>query len=111
MSSRARATAIGMLGPSISLIGLIWIVLDALFDPTPEAANFRYFLFDSPHLVIAVGTVVSAVCLPISIQVARAQPEELELPDFEAELAEEALEEGAATAAEERDGPYQWYPK
>ena len=111
MSSRARATAIGMLGPSISLIGLIWIVLDALFDPTPEAANFRYFIFDSPHLMIAVGTVVSAVCLPISIQVARAQPEELELPDFEAELAEEALEEGEATAAEERDGPYQWFPK
>ena len=111
MSSRARATAIGMLGPSISLIGLIWIVLDALFDPTPEAANFRYFLFDSPHLMIAVGTVVSAVCLPISIRVARAQPEELELPDFGAELAEEALEEGKATAADERDGPYQWSPK
>ena len=111
MSSRARATAIGMLGPSISLIGLIWIVLDALFDPTPEAANFRYFLFDSPHLMIAVGTVVSAVCLPILIQVARAQPKELELPDFEAALAEEAGEADEPTAAEERDGPYQWSPK
>ncbi len=100
-----------MLGPSISLIGLIWILLDALFDPTPEAANFRYFIFDSPHLVIAVGTVVSAVCLPISIQVARAQPQELALPDFEAELAEEAVEDDEATAAEERDGSYQWSPK
>lgn len=111
MSSRARATAIGMLGPSISLIGLIWIVLDALFDPTPEAANFRYFIFDSPHLVIAVGTVVSAVCLPISIQVAQAQPQDLELPDFEAELAEEAPEGDEATAAEGRGGSYQWFPK
>ncbi len=111
MSSRARATAIGMLGPSICLIGLIWIMLDALFDPNPEAANFRYFLFNSPHLVIAVGTVVSAICLPISIRVARAQPEELELPDFEAEPAEEAQGADEATAAEERGGPYQWYPK
>ena len=111
MSSRARATAIGMLGPGISLAGLSWIVLGALFDPTPEAANFRYFLFDSPHLMIAVGTVVSAVCLPISIQVARAQPEEFELPDFEAELAEQTLEDDEATAAEERGGPYQWFPK
>ena len=112
MSSRARATAIGMLGPAISLVGLIWILLDALFDPTPEAANFRYFLFDSPHLAIAVGTVVSAICLPISIQVARARPEELELPDFEAKLAEEPPEgdEGAASA-KERDGSYQWSPK
>lgn len=111
MSSRARATAIGMLGPGISLIGLIWIVLDALFDPTPEAANFRYFIFNSPHLMIAVGTVVSAVCLPIVIQVARAQPEELALPDFEAELAEEAPEADEATAAEDRGEPYQWSPK
>lgn len=100
-----------MLGPGISLIGLIWIVLDALFDPTPEAANFRYFLFDSPHLLIAVGMVISAVCLPIVIEVARAQPQELELPDFEAELAEEALEDDEATAAEGRRGPYQWLPK
>ena len=111
MSSRARATAIGMLGPGISLVGLTRIVLDALFDPTPEAANFRYFIFDSPHLMIAVGTVVSAVCLPILIQVARAQPDELELPDFEAEAVEVALEDGEVTAAGERGGPYRWSPK
>ena len=111
MSSPARATAIGMLGPAISLVGLIWIVLDALLDPTPEAASFRYFLFNSPHMMIAVGTVVSALCVPIAIQVARAQPEELELPDFEAELAEEAVEGDEATAAEGPGGPYQWYPK
>lgn len=111
MSSPARATAIGMLGPAISLVGLIWIVLDALLDPTPETANFRYFLFDSPHLVIAVGAVVSVVCVPIAIQVARARPEELELPDFEAELAEEALAGDEATAAEKSDGSYEWSPK
>ncbi len=111
MSSRARAIAIGMLGPAICFVGLIWIVLDALLDPTPEAANFRYFLFDSPHLMIAVGTIVSAICLPISIQVARAQPEELELPDFEAQLAEEPVEADEATSAKEGDGSYQWSPK
>ena len=111
MSSSARATAIGMLGPAISLVGLIWIVLDALLDPTPEAANFRYFLFDSPHMMIAVGTIVSALCVPIAIQVARARPEELELPDFEAELAEEALAGEEATTAEKRDGSYEWSPK
>ena len=111
MSSRARATAIGILGPAISLVGLIWIVLDALLDPTPEATNFRYFLFNSPHMMIAVGTVVSALCVPIAIQVARAQPEELELPDFEAELAEEALAGEEATTAEKHDGSYEWSPK
>ncbi len=111
MSSRARATAIGMLGPSITLIGLIWIVLDALFDPTPEAANLRYFLFDSPHMIIAVGTIVSAVCVPIAIQVARAQPEELELPDFEAELAEETPTGDEPASAKKRDGSYEWSPK
>ena len=110
MSSPARATAIGMLGPAISLVGLIWIVLDALLDPTPEAANFRYFLFNSPHMMIAVGTVVSALCVPIAIQVARARPEELELPDFESELAE-ALAGDETTAAKKRDGSYEWSPK
>jgi hypothetical protein len=111
MTSRARAIGIGLLGPAISLIGLIWIVLDALLDPTPEAANFRYFLFDSPHMMIAVGTVVTIVCLPIAIQVAQATPEELAPPDFEAELAEAPLEGSDATPAKKRDGPYQWSPK
>ncbi|HEY5639393.1 MAG TPA: hypothetical protein VIW01_05025 [Dehalococcoidia bacterium] len=111
MSSRARATAIGLLGPAISLTGLVWIVLGALFDPTPEAADFRYFLFDSPHLMIAVGVLVSIVCVPILVQVARAEPEELELPDFEAVYGAQALEEDEATAADERGGSYQWSPK
>ncbi len=100
-----------MLGPGISLAGLVWIVLEALFDPTPEAANFRYFLFDSPHLMIAVGALVSLVCVPISVQVARAEPEELELPDFEAQFAGEAAEEDEASPTDERGSSYQWSPK
>lgn len=111
MSSRARATVIGMLGPGISLAGLIWIALEALVDPTPEAASFRYFLFDSPHLMVAVGALVSVVCVPISVQVARAAPEELALPDFETQFAGEAVEEDEATVADERGGSYQWSPK
>jgi hypothetical protein len=61
--------------------------------------------------VIAVGTVVSIVCVPIAIQVAQAQPEELELPDFEAELAEETATGDEPVSTKKRDGPYEWSPK
>ena len=100
-----------MFGPATTLVRPASLCFYSLLASPPEAANFRYFLFNSPHMMIAVGTVVSTLCVPIAIQVARARPEELELPDFEAELAEEALPGEEATTAEKRDGSYEWSPK
>jgi hypothetical protein len=83
MSNQKRALVIGMLGPAISGLGLIWAFAKSLLQANPDQADFRYLLFDSPHLVIAVGIVVSFVCLPIALGVILASEEALEIPVFD----------------------------
>ncbi|MEO6198207.1 MAG: hypothetical protein ABIP58_08920 [Dehalococcoidia bacterium] len=77
MSNRTRALAIGLIGPAISGLGLVWVFFDAALDPTPESANLRFFLFDSAHLVTSIGVLVSALCTPLAISVALATPKEV----------------------------------
>jgi hypothetical protein len=103
MSNRARAIAIGMLGPAISGAGFAWILAKALLVD-PERATFRYFIFDAPHLMIAAGIISSLLCIPIAVSVALADEAELEIPAFDAELAEEP---GAQTES----GRYHWSPE
>ena len=80
MSNRTRSLAIGLIGPAISGLGLVWVLFDAVLDPTPESANLRFFLFDSAHLVIGIGVLVGALCTPLAISVALATPEQIEMP-------------------------------
>jgi hypothetical protein len=103
MSNRTRALVIGLIGPVLSAAGLVWMLLAAALEPNPESADFRYFLFDSPHLMVAVGVAVSALLVPISVAVAIAEPEDVELPVFDAELDE--TEDGATAQ------PYGWSSK
>ncbi len=92
MSSRTRATVIGLLGPGISALGILWTLLRAALDSTPEKANLRFFLFDSPHLVVAIGVAVSVLCLPVAIHVALSRTEEVTIPVFDADLVAEPAE-------------------
>jgi hypothetical protein len=82
MSNRSRSLAIGLMGPAIAGLGLAWMLLDALFDSTPESATLRYFLFDSAHLVIATGILVSAVGVPLALVVSESSSEDVEIPVF-----------------------------
>jgi hypothetical protein len=109
VSNRTRAVVIGLLGPAVSVLGLLWTLADAAAGSV-ETANLRYFLFDSPHLVIAMGVVLSFLCVPIAIEVARAQPEEVELPVFDAGIDEEE-ETPADGAPDGLPGPYGLSPK
>ncbi|HEY7270079.1 MAG TPA: hypothetical protein VH951_09645 [Dehalococcoidia bacterium] len=79
-----RALIIGALGPAIFTLGLIWTVLRLeLSDPK---LTLRAIAFAPPHQMLVVGTVVSLICIPVALAVARATPEELALPGFDAEL-------------------------
>ena len=84
MSAQVRALLIGILGPSIGGIGLAWVFARSLIVD-PGGSTFRSFLFDAPHLLLAVGIVVSFVCLPVAVEVALASPEDAEIPIFEAD--------------------------
>ena len=83
MSTRARAIAIGMFGPFLQGVGLLWVLANALLD-TGRGLSLRV-IFDPAHLVVFVGMLLSVVCLPIVLEVAAAAPEEVELELFEPE--------------------------
>ncbi len=99
MTNRTRALAIGLIGPAISSLGLALMFLEAFLDPTPDTATLRYFAFDSAHLMIVIGVMLSVLCAPLAIGVARASPEEVEMPVFAPEDAEDPE---AAPAGERR---------
>jgi hypothetical protein len=107
MSNQTRALVIGMLGPAIAGFGFLSALLKALLTSNPDQATFRYLLFDSPHLVMAVGIVVAFITLPIAIQVALATPEETEIPVFEVEEEPEPEFEPEPAHAEHA-GRYGW---
>ncbi len=67
-----------MLGPALSLLGMLWVLANVLFD-TGRELTIRYVVFDPGHLVIAAGIMVTIVSIPVAFQVAAAEPEALEL--------------------------------
>jgi hypothetical protein len=78
MSASVRAALIGMLGPAVSTLGIIWVLVNVVVD-TGRELTLRYVLFDPGHLIIAVGIGISVICLPVALQVAAAEESELEL--------------------------------
>jgi len=89
MSMRARAIAIGMFGPLVQGVGLLWLLANALLD-SGRGLSLRYISFDPAHLVVFVGMLLSLVCLPIALEVAAAAPEDVELELFEPEPGSQA---------------------
>ena len=87
MSTQTRALLIGLFGPAVQALGLLWVLLNAAIDSGREL-TLRYIIFDPAHLVILAGILVSVVCIPVAIQVALAAPEEVELELFEPEQAQ-----------------------
>jgi hypothetical protein len=78
MSASVRAALIGMLGPAVSTLGTIWVLVNVVVD-TGRELTLRYVLFDPGHLIIVVGIAVSVICLPVAFQVAAAEESELAL--------------------------------
>ena len=88
MSAQARALLIALLGPALSILGVVWVLANVLIDSGREL-TFRYVIFDPGHLTIAAGIMVSIVAIPVAFEVAAAEAEELELDLFESERAEQ----------------------
>jgi len=101
MSTRARAIAIGMFGPFVQGVGLLWVLANALLD-SGRGLSLRV-IFDPAHLVVFVGMLLSLVCLPIALEVAAAAAADVELELFEPE----AGSQPAPTLADEVDGAWE----
>lgn len=89
MSPQRRATIIGMFGPVLQALGLVWDLVEHGVLARDEIAQLtlRHIISGPPHLIIAAGFAVSLVCIPVAIEVALARPEELTMPEAEAEPA------------------------
>ena len=102
MTTRARAIAIGMFGPIVQAVGLLWVLANALLD-SGRGLSLRYVSFDPAHLVLFVGILLSVVCLPVALEVAAAAPEDVELELFEPEAGSQT----AGTLADEVGGAWE----
>jgi hypothetical protein len=94
MSQHLRSLAIGLLGPALSATGLLWIVTREIIYPE-WATSLHNMVFDPGFLLVFVGLVTSAICVPIALEVAAAAPEELEL---QSHAGQPALEENSSEA-------------
>lgn len=95
MSPQTRALLIALAGPALSALGALWVLANVAIDAGRDL-TLRYLIFDPGHLVIAAGVAVSIICAPIALEVASAEPEEVEIDLFEPAGAET---EGVATQA------------
>jgi hypothetical protein len=80
MSVKTRALIIGLTGPAIQAVGIVWAVSHLLLVHWHDSLTARHIVFESPFLFLFVGFLVSLVCIPVALEVARATPEEVELP-------------------------------
>ncbi len=86
MSTRARALLIALFGPAIAVSGVLWVLVNVLIG-TGRELTIRYVIFDSGYLVILAGIMVTAVSIPVALEVADAAPEDVELGLFQPEPA------------------------
>ena len=86
----------GMAGPALQAIGLVWEAVHLLTAHTAFNVNARHLVFEPAVLVIVVGFLVSVVCIPAALEVVQARPQELQLPRLGAE--EEPHRPGRRTA-------------
>ncbi len=94
LSKQLRALLIGMLGPTLQAMGVVWDLLEHGVFARGEIGSLtlEHIVSGPAHLMMATGLALSAICIPIALQVAAASPEELARPEDisgDAELAGE----------------------
>jgi len=82
LAARERALLIAISGPAIQLVGLAWEGAHFLISHLDTQLSVRHLVFEPGVLLMAVGLLVSIVAAPLATEVARAAPEELEIPVF-----------------------------
>src|SRR3982750_4204155 len=98
MSTQKRALLIAMAGPAIQAAGFTMESAHLLARHFHPAFSLRHAAFEPGILMVAVGFFVCLVCIPVALEVARAAPEDLEIPVFGFE------DEGAPVQLELRPG-------
>jgi hypothetical protein len=83
LSQQLRALLIGMLGPALQAAGVVWDLLEHGVFARGEIGSLtlEHIITGPAHLMMATGLALSAICIPIALQVAAASPEDLARPE------------------------------
>jgi hypothetical protein len=100
MSVRNRALVIGLAGAAIQAIGIAWALVHLLTAHVHNAITARHIVFEAPFLLIFVGFLVTVICVPVALEVARANEEDVSLPLLGREAQEGLTESSAARQGE-----------
>jgi hypothetical protein len=85
MPIQRRAYLIGLLGPALQAIGLLWEALHVAIAHWSVPLTARHLMYEPGVLLIVAGFLVSLVCIPVAIEVAQANTREVEIPVYEPE--------------------------
>ena len=83
MQVQRRAFIIGMLGPATQMIGLAWEGLHVAIVHWSVPLSARHLVYEPGVLLIIVGFLISLVCVPVAMEVAKAREAEVEIPLYE----------------------------
>jgi len=77
-----RALIIGLAGPALQALGLLWTALHLLLAHWSDTFGPRHLIYEPGVLLIIVGFAVSMICVPVAMEVARAAEDEIEIPVY-----------------------------
>ena len=89
MAVQRRALLIGLMGPALQGLGLAWLAVHMLWMHWGGTFTARHLLYEPGALIAVAGLVVTFICVPLAIEVGRANEEDLEIPVFEPDPAEQ----------------------
>ena len=83
MPAARRALIIGLLGPVIQGIGVVWIAAHLLLYHLHDPLDPRHLFFEAGVLLAGAGFLITLICVPVALEVARASDAEVALKVFE----------------------------
>jgi hypothetical protein len=102
MPVRTRALIIGMTGPAIQTVGLMWQGVHMAVSHWGSPLTARHLMYEPGVLLIVVGFLVTVVCLPVALEVSRASQAEVEIPVYAPEPASGVQEAGSYSSPRSR---------
>ena len=83
MAVQRRALLIAFIGPALQALGLSWLALHMLVIHWSGTFTARHLLYEPGALIAVAGFIVTLICTPLAIEVARAEESDLEIPVYE----------------------------
>jgi hypothetical protein len=82
MLTSRRALIVGLMGPAIQAVGIVWQAAHFYFIHHHDSFSVRHLVFEPGILMVVVGFIVTVVCVPLALEVSRASEADLEIPAF-----------------------------